>query len=149
MKQVKKTHVVKAAVTGGEEIRIPGGTVKPKKKHKSGGGGAVKKITVQDMIDEIMKKHQITEDEALYIREVTQEKMQDDDILNTVASHCEDMDFLDNAYTRDVNESIQDTYADRGRQEELRNPDYYNKGGIFDIMAITVIQHGLHVAEAA
>lgn len=149
MKQVKKTHVVKAAVTGGEEVGIPDGTVKPKKKRKGGGKVAVKKVTVQDMIDEIMKKYQITEDEALYIRTVTQEKMQDDDILNTVAVHCEDMEFLDNAYKRDVHDSIQDTYADRGRQAELGDPRYYEAGAIFDIMAITVIQHGLQVAEAA
>lgn len=149
MKHVRKTHVVKAAVTGGEEVAIPGGTVKPKKKRKGGGGGAVKKVTVQDMIDEILNKYLISKDEALYIREVMHEKMQDEDILETVATHKDDEPFLRGAYQRDVNDSIQDAYADRGRQAELGDERYYGDGGIFDIMAITVIQHGLQVAEAA
>jgi type I restriction enzyme, R subunit len=149
MKQVRKTHVVKAAVTGGEEVAIPGGTVKPKKKRKGGGGGAVKKVTVQDMIDEILQKFQISEEEALYIREVTQEKMEDEDILGTIAEHREDTSFLDTAYKRDVNYAIQDAYADRGRQTELGDPRYYEPGAIFDIMALVVIQYGLQVAKAA
>lgn len=149
MKQVRKTHVVKAAVTGGEEVAIPGGTVKPKKKRKGGGGGAVKKVTVQDMIDEILQKYHISEEEALYIREVTQEKMEDEDILGTIAEHRDDTAFLDTAYKRDVNYAIQDAYADRGRQTELGDPRYYEPGAIFDIMALVVIQHGLQVAKAA
>ncbi len=149
MKQVRKTHVVKAAVTGGEEVAIPGGTVKPKKKRKGGGGGAVKKVTVQDMIDEILSKFQISEEEALYIREVTQEKMQDEDILATVATHKGDTYYLENTYTGEVNGAIQDAYADRGRYAELEDPKYHEPGAIFDIMAITVVQHGLQVAEAA
>jgi len=149
MRQIRKTHVVKAAVTGGAEVKIPDGTVKPKKKRKSAGGGVVTKVTVQDMINEIMNKYQISKDEALYIKEVTQEKMQDDDILNTVAVHSDDMDYLHNAYKRNIYDSIQDAYADRGRQAELGDPRYYDPGAIFDIMAIMVIQHGLQAAEAA
>ena len=149
MKLVRKTHVVKAAVTGGGEVKIPGGTVKPKKKPKGGGGGAMKKVSVQDMIDEILNKFQISEDEALYIREVTQEKMQDEDILATVATHKGDTYYLENTYTGEVNGAIQDAYADRGRYAELEDPKYHDPGAIFDIMAITVIQHGLQMADAA
>ena len=150
MKQVRRTHVVKAAVTGGDEVKIPSGTVKPQKTRKgSGGGGAAKRVTVQDMINEILKKHQISEEEALYIREVTQEKMQDEDILATVATHKDDTYYLENTYTGEVNGAIQDAYSDRGRYAELEDPKYHEPGAIFDIMAVTVIQHGLQATKAA
>jgi len=34
-------------------------------------------------------------------------------------------------------------YNDRGRYEELSDVKYTDQGGIFDIMAVTVIQHHL------
>jgi len=34
-------------------------------------------------------------------------------------------------------------YGERGRYEELSDPKYTDTGGIFDIMAVTVIQHHL------
>jgi type I restriction enzyme, R subunit len=45
-----------------------------------------------------------------------------------------------------VNENIQMTYDERGRYDELADPKYIDTGGIFDIMAITVIQTHLVAA---
>ena len=41
---------------------------------------------------------------------------------------------------------IQATYDQRGRYEELSDPKYTDTGGIFDIMAVTVIQTHLSFA---
>jgi type I restriction enzyme R subunit len=46
-----------------------------------------------------------------------------------------------------VNGEIQTTYDERGRYDELADPKYTDIGGIFDIMAVTVIQQ--HLAFAA
>jgi type I restriction enzyme R subunit len=55
--------------------------------------------------------------------------------------------YLDGAYRGQVNENIQDAYDDRGRYEELADPKYTDVRGIFDIMAVTVIDQ--HLAETA
>lgn len=44
-----------------------------------------------------------------------------------------------------VNSAIQGAYGERGRYDELADPKYRDTGGIFDIMAVTVIDHHLAV----
>jgi type I restriction enzyme R subunit len=45
-----------------------------------------------------------------------------------------------------VNGEIQSTYNGLARDEELADPKYTDTGGIFDIMAVTVIQSHLAIA---
>ena len=45
-----------------------------------------------------------------------------------------------------MNGEIQTAYDERGRYEELSDLKYTYTGGIFDIMAVTVIQHHLSIA---
>lgn len=71
------------------------------------------------------------------------EKAADPDIRETVSAHRDDRVYLDGAYRGQVNENIQDAYDDRGRYEELADPKYTDVGGIFDIMAVTVIDQHL------
>jgi type I restriction enzyme, R subunit len=142
MKLVRETQVIKAAVeyqgqVTGTPIKLKPGT------GKKGAGPPPQKVSVQDMIKEIRKKFAITDEEALYIKQVTQEKEADPEIHDTVAAHWEDHAFLDGAYRDEVNGEIQMAYNDRGRYEELSDLKYTDTGGIFDIMAVTVIQHHL------
>jgi type I restriction enzyme R subunit len=98
------------------------------------------------MIAEIRTKFSISDEEALYIKEVTEEKAADPAIRSTVTAHREDRVFLDGAYRGQVNGEIQNAYDTRGRYEELADPKYTDTGGIFDIMAVTVID--THLAFA-
>ncbi|MEA3230242.1 MAG: DEAD/DEAH box helicase family protein, partial [Thermodesulfobacteriota bacterium] len=146
MKQVRRTSVVKASVQYKGEVSISG-KIKLKKGRKGGGGGPpLKKVTVQDMIASIGKKYQISDEEALYIKEVTEEKMHDEEIQTTITIHRDDIHYLETTYAGQVNYSIQGSYDERGRYEELADPKYMEPGAIFDTMAITVIHHGLQVA---
>ncbi len=147
MKQIRKTKVTKASVQYQGEVHISG-KLKLKKGKKGGNAPPQKKVTVQDMIDEIKQKFEITDDEALYIREVTDEKMQDAEIQKTVSLHKEDTDYLETVYSVQINQSIQDAYEDRGRYQELIDPKYIDPGAIFNIMSFTVIQHGLQLEAA-
>ncbi|HQZ69496.1 MAG TPA: hypothetical protein PLY87_30635, partial [Planctomycetaceae bacterium] len=61
-------------------------------------------------------------------------------IRNTVLAHRDDQNFLDGDYRSQVHDGIQQSYQAHGRDKELRDQKYYETGGIFDIMAITVIQ---------
>jgi len=79
----------------------------------------------------------------LYIKQVTEEKIADPIIRSTVQSHRDNLLYLEGPYRGQVNGEIQTTYDERGRYEELADPKYTDTGGIFDIMAVTVIQHNL------
>jgi type I restriction enzyme R subunit len=143
MKLVRKTEVTKAAVQYQGEVHS-GGKVKLKSgKGSKGSGPPIMKVSVQDMIATIRGRFQITDEEALYIKEVTEEKEADPAIGATVHTHREDWPYLEGAYRVQVNGEIQNVYGERGRYDELADLKYIDIGGIFDIMAITVIQHHL------
>lgn len=98
------------------------------------------------MIDEIRTRFNITDEEALYIREVTEEKSQDESIRATVRTHQEDLVYLEGPFRGQVNGQIQWAYQERGRYDELADDKYKDPGGIFDIMAVTVIDNHLEAA---
>jgi len=151
MKQIRATVVEKAAVTDQGTVNMPAGQTKPKPGRGGGGGGEapVKRISVQDMIAKIREEFQITEEEALHIREVSEEKIADESVQQTVAAHRADLGFLNTVYRDQINGGIQDAYTLRQLYEQLADPKYTDKTGIFDIMALTVIQKGLELAEAS
>jgi len=140
MRQIRLTEVVKAAVEFQGEVRSPGGTIKLR---ASGGGGAgppLRRVTVQDMIAKIREQFTISDDDAILIRQVTEQKIADPDIRDTVQAHRDDRPYLDGAYRVQVNGEIKVVYNDLGRFEDLTDGKYTDTGGIFDIMAVTVIQ---------
>jgi type I restriction enzyme R subunit len=116
-------------------------------KGKKGTAPPPKKVSVRDMIEEVRKRFDITDEEALYIKEVTEEKSADPIIGETVKVHRDDVIYLEGPYRGQVNGEIQTAYEDRARYEELTDEKYTDIGGIFDIMAMTVIQ--THLATAA
>ena len=146
MKLVRQTEVVKAAVRDQGVVQASTSI-----KLRRGGGGkggapAPRKVTVQDVIDGIREKFEISDDEALFIKQVIDKKSADEGIRETVHEHQSDDVFLRDTYRGQVNEDIQDDYQELGRYNELADPKYLGKGGIFDIMAITVIDHHLSTA---
>ncbi len=146
MKQIRQTEVIKAAVEY-QGVESGGGTVKLKPgKGKKGSGPPPLKVSIQAMIAEIQAKFDISDEEALYIKQVTEEKAADPDIHSTVQAHRADIVYLEGAYRGQVNGEIQNTYDGLARYEELSDPKYTELGGIFDIMAFAVIQHHLSVA---
>ncbi|MCX6970600.1 MAG: DEAD/DEAH box helicase family protein [Verrucomicrobia bacterium] len=146
MKQIRATIVTKAAVKY-EGVMTSGGPVKLQPGKGKGGAGPVPvKVSVQDVIAQIRAKFDITDEEALYIKQVTEEKIADPAIRSTVQAHREDALYLEGPYRGQVNEDIQTTYDERGRFDELADPKYTDTGGIFDIMAVTVIQTQLSFA---
>ena len=146
MKQIRQTEAIKAAVEY-QGVTTSTGTVKLNPgKGKKGIASSTKKVTVQDMIDEIRATFNISDEEALYIKEVTQEKSADANIRTVVIAHRGDRNYLDGDYREQVNDEIQTAYNGRGRYDELADPKYTDTGGIFDIMAVTVIQTHLSFA---
>ena len=147
MKKIRASFVTKAAVQY-QGVMTSSGPVKLQPgKGKGGAGPPPVKVSVQDVIAQIRARHQITDEEALYIKEVTEEKIADPVIRSTVEAHRGNSIYLEGPYRGQVNGDIQTTYDARGRYDELADPKYTDTGGIFDIMAVTVIQ--THLAQAA
>ena len=100
------------------------------------------------MITKIKETFDISDEEALHIRVVSEEKISDESLQQTVAAHKSDTSFLETVLPDQINGDIQDAYALRELYEQLGDPKYTDKGAIFDIMAFTVIQTGLGMAGA-
>jgi type I restriction enzyme R subunit len=149
MQQVRQTEVVKAAVQYMGEVRGAGRVKLKSGKGTRTAGPPPKKVSVQDMIAEIRGKFQITDEEALYIKEVTEEKTKDPAIQSTVKAHREDRLYLEGPFHGQVNGQIQSAYAERGLYDELTDVKYIDPGAIFDIMAVTVIQQNLQQVFSA
>lgn len=148
MRQIRQTEVVKAAVTFQGEVRNADSEIKLRPgRGKKTAGPPPPKVSVQAMIDAIRAKFAIRDEEALYIKQVTEEKVIDPLIRGTVQAHREDRIYLEGAYRGQVNSEIRLRYNTLTRYDELADPKYTDTGGIFDIMAITVIQ--THLAAAA
>jgi len=142
MKRIKQTQVVKASVQFEGIVRISG--AKKVVSHKGKKAPVPqKKVTIEDVIDSLKKKFPISDDEAIIIREVMEEKTRDEEIRQTVATNRLDRYFLEHEYPKQVNHSIQDSYETRGRYEELGDPKYTDPGAIFDTMALSVIYKDL------
>jgi type I restriction enzyme R subunit len=106
----------------------------------------LRKVSVQEMIDEILGRCTISDEEALFIRQVTEQKAADPAIRSTVQDHRQDVLFLEGAYRRQVNGEIRVAYRHLERYEALGDAKYTDTGGIFDIMAVTVIDTHLQAA---
>ncbi|MGO9237100.1 hypothetical protein [Rhodoblastus sp.] len=146
MKQIRATEVIRSAVEF-QGVMTSGGPVKSHPgRGKKDSAPPQLKVSVQDVITEIRVRFNITDEEALYIRQVTEEKIADPMIRTTVEAHREDRLYLEGPYRGQLNGDIQVTYEEHGRYEELADPQYTDIGGIFDIMAVTVIQQHLAFA---
>lgn len=140
MQAMRHTEVVKANVKF-QGVRSGNGIVALKPSRKGHGPGVPqKKVSVQEMIDEIREKFQITDEEALFIREVTEQKLQDPDVKDAVVRNRDDDEYLFGPYRQQVHVQISDIYQESGHYEEIADDKYSGNGGIFDSMATIVIQ---------
>lgn len=151
MKLVRATTVTKAAVIEQGEVTFEGGTKKPRPGSRGKSGGPpVKRVSIDDMLAKFREDYQISEEEALFIRQVTEEKAADEDIKANVLTHRDDAIFLEDVFQKQVREMIQGRYGELGRYDELVDQKYTDQGAIFDLMAVTVIQqHALSGSQHA
>lgn len=150
MKLVRATSVARAAVIDQGEVEFEGGIRKPRPPRGGGGGGVpVTRVSIEDMLAKFREDYQISEEEALYIKQVAEEKSADINIQSTVLAHRDDSIFLGDIYQKQLKEMIQSRYGELGRYDELTDEKYTDEGAIFDIMAVTVIQQHAHAGSMA
>ena len=144
MEKIRATGVVRATVQDlGEQRLVPKTPRPPGPPGPRTGGAPPAQVTIAEMIEKVRQKYQISDEEALVIREVMGEKMADAGIRADVQNHRGDRIYLDERLKSHLNGEIQSAYQARDRWEDMVDPKYNEQGGIFDLMAYTVIQHHL------
>ena len=146
MRQVRATTVVRASVQEAGVVGLQAGGRRKITGGRGGvGGSAPARMSIDEMLDKFRQQFPISEEEALFIRQVTEEKARDPGIRTTVLGHQGDPIYLGDVFRRQVKVMIQTRYGELGRYDELTDEKYTDDGAIFDIMAVTVI--GQHSAS--
>jgi type I restriction enzyme R subunit len=145
MKAISKVKLIKANVVYKGITENQPGTIK--EPHLGGGGNTtsspVAKSSIQSTIDEIKDKYPISDDEALIIREVCEEKQADEIILLTIQRNKNKTKYLNDVYKPQIRQSIEQAYSQRGHDDEIYEDKYTDDGAIFDMMAHSVLVYGL------
>ena len=144
MEKIRATGVVRATVQDlGEQRLVPKMPRPPGPPTPRAGGSPPAQVTIAEMIEKVRQKYQISDEEALVIREVMDEKTADEGIKVDVMNHRDNRIYLDETLKSHLNGDIQSAYQARDRWEDMVDPKYNEQGGIFDLMAYTVIQYHL------
>ena len=150
MKEISNVFLSKAAVNflgaigfTPEEIKKlsrNGGNTPPTPPHKT---------TIQLALDEIKSRYDISDEEAIIIREVCEEKQADQEILETISHHKDRPIYLNEVVKDKIKKSIKQSYKQRRHFKELMEKHYIDDGAIFDMMAHSVLTYGLAQAGIA
>jgi len=140
---LKKIGLSKANVEYKGIKELTGETKKRKPKGGGGGGTPPPKATLTDMIGSLKEKFPISDEEAIIIKEVCEEKLQDEEIVSTIHSNQDDLDYLRTYFSSELRESIVDSYVARDLEDRIMDSLYDDKGAILDAMTGMVINHEL------
>ena len=87
-----------------------------------GGDHPPKKVSIGEMIEKIRQQFEISDEEALVIKEVCEETIADPLIVGNIQTHRDDQLYLMEYYKPQIRESIEGSYGDRGLYERLLIP---------------------------
>ena len=96
------------------------------------------------MIDKLKEKYPISEEEAIIIKEVCEEKLKDEEIVNTIDNNKDDQDYLRTHFSVELRSSIVGSYVERDMEDRIMDDMYDVRGGILDAMTGMVINHELY-----
>ena len=141
---LKKVELSKGAVkfTGTKtNLTVVG---KPKKKtgFKTGKGGhEIPRTTIEIAIKELKEKFQISEEDAIQIKEIVQEVSETTSVKENVLANKNNKVYLKTSAEPRVQSEVKDEYIKRDLWDKLDDPMYVQKGGIISLIGKTVIQN--------
>lgn len=141
---LKKVELSKGAVkfTGTKtNLTLVG---KPKKKtgFKTGKGGhEIPRTTIEIAIKELKEKFQISEEDAIQIKEIVQEVSETTSVKENVLANKNNKVYLKTSAEPRVQSEVKDEYIKRDLWDKLDDPMYVQKGGIISLIGKTVIQN--------
>ena len=150
MKAISQVQLIKANVVYKGITENQPGTIK--ESPRRGGGNIppspVVKASILATIDGIKERYPISDDEALIIREVCEEKQADETILLTIQRNKDRHHFLNEVYKPQIRQAIEQAYTQRGHNDEIYEDKYTDDGAIFDMMAHSVLTYGLNQSQS-
>jgi len=144
MKALKEVGVSKANVEYKGIKKLS--TTESKRKGGGGSGGSSTpppKATLNEMIVMLKKTYAISEEEAIVIREICEEKLDDKDIVDEITRHKKDEDYLRSYFSETLRHSIVNSYVNRDLEERIMDDIYDKEGAILDTMTGSIIRQGL------
>ncbi len=105
------------------------------------------KTTIDGAIEELKTRYSITDDEAIIIRKICEEKQADQLLLAEIKDH-KDRRILDNTVKNHIKASIKQAYEKGDHFAELYDKKYIDEGAIFDMMVNTIFTHGIEITQS-
>ena len=141
---LKKVELSKGAVKyHGTITNIPK-TGQPKKKtgyKTSKGGSEIPKTTIETALDDIKNKYQISEEDAILIKEICEDVSETTSVKDKVIANKDNKIYLKNNAEPKVQSEVKDEYIKRDLWSKLDDPIYVEKGGIITLMGKAVISN--------
>ena len=141
---LKKVELSKGAVKfhGNKTNLTIAGKTKKKTGLKTGKGGhEIPRTTIESAIKEIQEKFQISEEDAILIKEIVEEVSETTSTKETVIANKNNQVYLKTSAEPRVQSEVKDEYIKRDLWDKLDDPMYVQKGGIISLIGKTVIQN--------
>jgi type I restriction enzyme R subunit len=110
------------------------------------GGGEAPRKTIDQAIQDIKEKYQISDEEALVIKEICEEVSDKEKIKTRIVNNKTNELFLRN-YQPTVQKEVKQGYMNRELWQKLQDPMYTKKGGIITLMGRTIINRVRNLAS--
>ena len=117
----------------------------PSPKPRSGQNGGMKKATIDDAIGDIKDKFNISDEDAIVIREVFETVIATSSNKETVIENKENQDYIDNNAKPSIYKEVYDVY-ENNHQEKLNDDIYTSEKGIINLISVAVIERFIEAA---
>ena len=97
------------------------------------------KATIGQVIDELKDKFQISDKEALVIRDICDYNIKDKDLSDKIKINFNQPSFIDKMRNEKIPSNIKKEFIKRDLEEFLENELYMKKGGIIHFMSDNII----------
>jgi len=142
-KSLERVTVEKAAVKYLGETKNPNIAKEPKS-GKLASAVVPRKVTIEEVIENIRKLFKIEEGDEIIIKEIYAETMTNEEIIKLISAQPEDKDFIETTVAPMIRQLIIETYKQKGLVRKTREPLYKDSGGIFDLLVDNIIRNAIY-----
>lgn len=139
---LKKVELSKGAVKyHGMKANLRVDKDKKKTGYRTGKGGSeIPRTTIELALIEIQNKFQISDEEAIAIKEICEKVSNETESKEKIIANKENQVYLKNNAEPKIQQEVKDEYINQDKWEKLDDPMYVQKGGIITLMGKTIIK---------
>lgn len=146
---LKNVDLSKGAVKFVRQAENPNNPVNSPKSGTTVGTGnpTPPRATIQQAIEDIKEKFQISDEDAIVISEICEEVSNKPAIKEPILQNKNDQIYIRNSAKSQVRTEINNNFMNRNMYEKLNEPIYVDKGGIITLMSEVVIKNVLSMPQ--